>query len=127
MKENVRGCDNTHCLQFVGQVEVGFGCNLEEPHPNPPKQRRYELAYHDWTQIKICGCTRFNMTRTDNRIVDAFTTKCPYVEVKGETFLINMKEAINWKSPGSFQEYAFYNTWDNKVGGSAAAIIECVP
>ncbi|CAM9744608.1 unnamed protein product [Ectocarpus sp. 6 AP-2014] len=75
----------------------------------------YELAYHDWTQIKICGCTRFNMTRTDDRIKDAFTTKCPYEADEGETFLINMREVIDRSSPGSFKEYAFYNKWDNKV------------
>lgn len=76
---------------------------------------RYELAYHDWTQIKICGCTRFNMTRTDDRIKDAFTTKCPYEADAGETFLINMREVVDSRNPGSFKEYAFYNKWDNKV------------
>ncbi|CAN0073338.1 unnamed protein product [Pylaiella littoralis] len=75
----------------------------------------YELAYHDWTQIKICGCTRFNMTRTDDRIKDAFTTKCPYEADAGETFLINMREVVDSRNPGSFKEYAFYNKWDNKV------------
>ncbi|CAM9779295.1 unnamed protein product, partial [Hapterophycus canaliculatus] len=83
----------------------------------------YELAYHDWTQIKICGCTRFNMTRTggggidggNGGVKDAFTTKCPYAEDAGETFLINMREVVDSRSPGSFKEYAFYNKWDNKV------------
>eukprot|EP00903_Cladosiphon_okamuranus_P013763 g12811.t1 len=75
----------------------------------------YELAYHDWTQIKICGCTRFNMTRTANVVKDAFTTKCPYAEEAGETFLINMREVVDNRTPGSFKEYAFYNKWDNKV------------
>ncbi len=76
---------------------------------------RYELAYHDWTQIKICGCTRFNMTRTDDKVKDAFTTKCPYEADEGETFLINMREVVDSRHPGSFKEYAFYNKWDNKV------------
>lgn len=55
------------------------------------------------------------MTRTDDRIKDAFTTKCPYEADEGETFLINMREVIDRNSPGSFKEYAFYNKWDNKV------------
>ncbi|CAB1096188.1 unnamed protein product [Ectocarpus sp. CCAP 1310/34] len=55
------------------------------------------------------------MTRTDDRIKDAFTTKCPHEADEGETFLINMREVIDRSSPGSFKEYAFYNKWDNKV------------
>lgn len=55
------------------------------------------------------------MTRTDNSIKDAFTTFCPYAEEKGETFMINMREVVDSRTPGSFKEYAFYNKWDNKV------------
>lgn len=78
-------------------------------------EQRYELAYHDWTQIEFCGCTRFNMTRTGNQIDDAFTTKCPYQNDEGETYVINMREEVNMATPGSFHEHAFYNTWRNKV------------
>ena len=60
------------------------------------------------------------MTRTDTRIKDAFTTKCPYEADVGETFLINMRETVDFKTPGSFKEYAFYNKWDNKVRCGAA-------
>lgn len=95
--------------------------------PSHLTTRRYELAYHDWTQIKICGCTRFNMTRTaaggidgvNGGIKDAFTTKCPYAEDAGETFLINMREVVDSRTPGSFKEYAFCNKWDNKVRHAA--------
>lgn len=99
-------------------VCVIFGC----------RGHRYELAYHDWTQIKICGCTRFNMTRTDTKIKDAFTTKCPYEADIGETFLINMRETVDFATPGSFREFAFYNKWDNKVrAGLARLLIEAPP
>jgi len=38
----------------------------------------YELAFHDITQPNMCGCTRFNMTRSGNVIEDMFTVNCPW-------------------------------------------------
>ena len=55
------------------------------------------------------------MTRTDYRVLDAFTTACPYERVERQTYVINMHEEVNFNMPGSFKEYAFYNAWDNKV------------
>lgn len=63
------------------------------------------------------------MTRTDDRIKDAFTTKCPYEADAGETFLINMREVVDSRNPGSFKEYAFYNKWDNKVTVARARVV----
>lgn len=55
------------------------------------------------------------MTRTDNRVLDAFTAVCPYGYTAAKTYIINMHEEMNIKTPGSFKEYAFYHSWDNKV------------
>lgn len=96
---------------------VALTCALLRARGYP--HTRYELAYHDWTQIDFCGCTRFNMTRSANQIKDAFTTKCPYQFDEAETFVINMREEVNDATPGSFVEHAFYNTWRNKVGSRA--------
>lgn len=63
------------------------------------------------------------MTRTANVVKDAFTTKCPYAEDAGETFLINMREVVDNRTPGNFKEYAFYNKWDNKVRGVCVNVV----
>lgn len=55
------------------------------------------------------------MTQTDNRVLDAFTAVCPYGYTAAKTYIINMHEEMNVKTPGSFKEYAFYHSWDNKV------------
>ncbi|KAG5186675.1 hypothetical protein JKP88DRAFT_207382 [Tribonema minus] len=73
----------------------------------------YELAYHDWTQYSICGCTRFNMTRRATTIEDMFTTQCP--RSIGQTYAVNMSMAINPATPGQFLEKAFYTDWPNMV------------
>jgi hypothetical protein len=76
----------------------------------------YELAYHDWTQYAICGCTRFNMTQRAHTIEDMFTTKCPKNEpLLGQTYAVNMSMAINPATPGQFLEKAFYTDWPNMV------------
>eukprot|EP00612_Vaucheria_litorea_P005914 CAMPEP_0171460566 /NCGR_PEP_ID=MMETSP0945-20130129/5382_1 /TAXON_ID=109269 /ORGANISM="Vaucheria litorea, Strain CCMP2940" /LENGTH=250 /DNA_ID=CAMNT_0011986777 /DNA_START=284 /DNA_END=1033 /DNA_ORIENTATION=+ len=73
----------------------------------------YEMAYHDWTQYSICGCTRFNMTRRATTIEDMFTTQCP--SQIGQTYAVNMSMAINPATPGQFLENAFYTDWPNMV------------
>jgi hypothetical protein len=76
----------------------------------------YELAYHDWTQYAICGCTRFNMTQRAHTIEDMFTTKCPKNEpLLGQTYAVNMSMAVNPATPGQFLEKAFYTDWPNMV------------
>ncbi|CAM9608471.1 unnamed protein product [Phaeothamnion confervicola] len=73
----------------------------------------YELAYHDWTQVSICGCTRFNMTLRGQHVEDMFTTKCPRRD--GETYAINMTMTVNPAMPGRLYETAFYTEWPNMV------------
>ena len=75
----------------------------------------YEQAYHDWTQIEICGCTRFNMTRRGNEIEDKFTTKCPYIADAGLTYALPMNMIYDEMRPGQMVEVAFSSEWPNMV------------
>ncbi|CAM9318141.1 unnamed protein product [Chrysoparadoxa australica] len=75
----------------------------------------YQVAYHDWTQVEICGCTRLNMTEMGTHIEDIFTTKCPANSALGPTYAVNMSMRIDHSTPGRFQETAFYTLWPNSV------------